>query len=108
MSKTSTNTQIDDIIASLALSRSICYVKQRRKICKPEYCEYCDIFNKQNEVYSSLPSDAQLATNNIVNFKAEELLRRTPALKPWQENLVGIGKVAVIFSLICLVWIILI
>ncbi len=108
MSRVSVNTRIEEIIESLALSRSICYVKQRRKICNPGWCEYCDIFNKQNEVYNSLSADEQLAVNNIVNFKAAELLNHTPALKPWQEALVWVGKSAFFCSLIYLVWVILI
>ena len=69
---------IEKEIESLALSRSICYVNQKKGYCNPQDCEYCDLFIKQSELYSNLPAAAQLDVNNRVYYQAGELLSITP------------------------------
>ena len=96
---------IEKEIESLALSRSICYVRQQRNVCNPESCEYCDIFIKQNEAYSSLPAAAQLAVNNRVYYQAADMLSRTPpVVSPWVKTFKVAGKTVFIGFLIYLLW----
>ena len=95
---------IEKEIENLALSRSICYAYQKRGYCNPQDCEYCDLFIKQSELYSSLPAAGQLEVNNRVYYQAGEVLSVTPpAEKPGKNFLKTAARIigcGIIFALI--------